>query len=123
MEKRTNNDFLYAEMLELMKSQGKKVIPPTLQIGVMQSATSVKIGELILDIEDLYYAEHLLAGYTFPLATPYVDSITFSQYGNSYTTKDTAVKSAGLQKGDLVAVQKLADTNMYIILAKVVKAK
>lgn len=122
MERNNTNDFLYAEILNIIKTQGQKNASPTLQLGVMQSATSVKIGELVLNIEDLYFAEYLLAGYTFPLATPYVDKVTFSEYSGSYTTKDVAVKSSGLQKGDIVAVQKLSDTNMYVILAKVVKA-
>ncbi len=122
MGNKNNNNHLYAEMLEIIQAQGKKGTSPITQLGVMQSATSVKIGELILNLEDLYFSEYLLAGYTFPLATPYVDKVTFSEYSGSYTTKDTAVKSVGLQKGDIVAVQKLSDTNMYVILSKVVKA-
>lgn len=123
MQQSTNNDYWYAELLEVMKKQGGKSLPPTLQLGIMLSATSVKIGELVLNAEDLYIAEHLLVGYTFPLATPYVDKVTFNGYGGSYTTKDTAIKSSGLQKGDIVTVQRLADTNMYVIIEKVVKAK
>lgn len=48
------NDYQYAEMLNLMREQGKKDNPITLQIGVMQSEDSVKIGDLILNAEDLY---------------------------------------------------------------------
>lgn len=119
----SNKDYWYAQLLEVMKEQGGKSVPPTLQLGIMQSATSVKIGELILNAEDLYIAEHLLAGYTIPLTTPYVDKVTFSGSDGSYTTKDKAIKSSGLQKGDLVTVQRLSDTNMYVILERVVKAK
>lgn len=121
-ETKGNNDFLYAEILDIMKSQGKKNIPPLLQLGVMQSPTSVKVGELILNIEDLYFAEHLITGYSFPLATPYVSSVTFEENGGSVEKVNEAIKSAGLQKGDIVAIQKLYDTNMYVILSKVVKA-
>lgn len=119
----SNKDYWYAQLLEVMKEQGGKSVPPTLQLGIMQSATSVKIGELILNAEDLYIAEHLMAGYTLPLTTPYVDTVTFNGDGGSYTTKAKAVKSSGLQKGDIVTVQRLANTNMYVILEKVVKAK
>ena len=58
-----NNDFYYAEMLNMMREQGKKDNPTTLQLGIMQSANSVKIDDLILNAEDLYIADHLLAGY------------------------------------------------------------
>ena len=120
--KSNNKDFLYTEMLEIFKSQGKRWIPTGLQLGVMQSPTSVKIGDLILNTEDLYFSEHLLAGYTFPLVTPYVSSVTFGYYDGSTETVTDAVKSVGLQKGDIVAVQKLNDTNMFVVLTKVVKA-
>ena len=84
------SDHYYAEMLNMMREQGKKDNPTTLQLGVMQSATSVKINDLILEADDFYIADYLVAGYT-------------------------------LNKGDLVAVQKLNDSNMYVILARVVQ--
>ena len=84
------SDHYLAEMLEIMKAQGAKSNPITLQTGVMQSETSVKISDLLLNAEDLYIADYLKAG--------------------------------GLVKGDLVAIQKLNDTNKYVILAKVVEA-
>lgn len=122
-QQNTNKDHWYAEMLSMMREQGKKSLQPTLQLGIMQSANSVKVGDLILNSEDLYIAEHLLAGYTFPLVTPYVDNVTFDASNGLYTTKDKAVKSSGLKKGDIVAVQRLSDTNMYVILERVVKAR
>ena len=85
------NDHLYAEMLNVMRSQGSKDNPTTIQLGVMQSANSVKLDDLVLNAEDLYVSDHLDTGYT-----------------------------DGLKKGDLVAVQKL-NNNMYIILARVVR--
>ena len=85
-----DKDHYYAEMLGMMREQGRKDNPIILQLGVMRSENSVKINDLTLYAEDLYIA-----------------STTFNE---------------GLKKGDLVAVQKLLDTNRYVILAKVVEA-
>ena len=84
------SDQYFAEMLNMMREQGKKDNPPILQLGVMQSANSVKINDLVLYAEDLYIADHLV--------------------------------ESGLKKGDLVAVQRLQDTNRFVILVKVVEA-
>ena len=116
------NDAFYAEMLQMMREQGKKDNPITLQLGIMQSANSVKIDDLVLNAEDLYIAADLMAGYVYPLTTPYVYNTTFGTAGSSTSRTSQAVRSTGLQKGDLVAVQKLENTNKYVILNKVVKA-
>lgn len=94
------SDYAYAEMLSMMRQQGSKDNPTTLQLGIMQSADSVKIGDLILTAEDLYISDCLC---------------------NS-TGSDEAVSSE-LEKGDLVAIQKLNDIDMYVILSKVVRIK
>lgn len=87
-----DKDFYYTEMLNMMREQGKKDNPITIQIGTMQSSNSVKIDDLVLTREDLYIADYLLS--------ENVEKLT---------------------KGDKVAVQRL-DTNMYLILARVVQA-
>lgn len=86
-----DNNFYYAEMLNMMRQQGSKDNPTTLQLGIMQSANSVKIGDLLLNSEDLYIADYL-----------FLENID------------------GLKNGDIVAVQRLHNTNMYVILARVV---
>lgn len=53
-EESMKGDHYLAEMLEIMRSQGAKDNPITLQLGVMQSPTSVKIDDLVLNAEDLY---------------------------------------------------------------------
>jgi hypothetical protein len=87
------SDHYFAEMLKMMREQGSKNNPTTLQLGVMQGAKSVRIDDLILNAEDLYISEALVLSY-----------------------------AEGLKKGDLVAVHKLHNTNKYVILAKVVGA-
>lgn len=129
------SDHYYAEMLETMRQQGAKDNPATLQIGVMQSAKSVKIDDLLLKAEDLYIADYLIAGYTRKIKVPYVSWVSVdTTQSNPFASKnnpDPDVSTAtqgqitytdGLKKGDLVAVQKLQDTNKYVILARVKEA-
>ena len=117
------SDQYIAELLNIMRDQGRKDNPVTLQIGVMQSKDSVKIDDLVLNAEDLYIADHLQAGYEYPVVTPYVTGVTFGGGTAECNTTDKAVRSAGLKKGDLVAVQKLHNTNKFVILEKVVEAR
>ena len=102
------NDHYYAEMLNFMRLQGGKDNPTTIQLGIMQSSNSVKIGDLILNSEDLYIADNLVAGYSIEITSETAD------------TEKITYKN-GLKKGDLVALQKM-DNNMYLILARVVRA-
>lgn len=129
------NDAFYAEMLNMMRNQGKKDNPVTLQLGVMQSSNSVKIDDLILYAEDLYIADYLIAGYTRQIKVPYLSWVSVdTTQSNGFASKDNpdpdvqSVTQAkitytdGLKKGDLVAVQKLNDNNKYVILARVKEA-
>lgn len=133
------NDAFYAEMIEMMRAQGRKDNPVTLQLGVMQSSNSVKIDDLVLKAEDLYIADYLIAGYTRQIKIPYVSGVTVDTTQNDpfgsvdaqgqYHDPDTRVSTQakityidGLKKGDLVAVQKLNDTNKFVILARVKEA-
>lgn len=129
-------DSRYVDMLNLMRSQGGKDNPVTLQLGIMQSDKSVKIGDLVLEHDDIMIADHLLAGYKRELVTPYVKSVkvtvdtTVSISGEIGSAISTAtvedpkekeiVTKTGLKKGDIVAVMKLSDNDTYVILAKVV---
>lgn len=134
-EESMKGDHYLAEMLELMRSQGAKDNPVTLQLGVMQSPNSVKIDDLILNAEDLYIADYLVAGYTRTIKVPYVSGVSVdTTQSNPFASKDNPDPDTrvwkesqityidGLKKGDLVAVQKLDGNNMYVILARVVSA-
>lgn len=126
------NDAFYAEMIQMMRAQGSKDNPITLQLGIMQSANSVKIDDLVLNAEDLYIADYLVSGYTRQIKVPYLSWVSVdTTQSNPFASKDNSdpdvstVKQTqitytdGLKKGDLVAVQKLHDTNKYVILARV----
>ena len=119
-------DHYLAEMLELMRSQGAKDNPVT---------NSVKIDDLVLNAEDLYIADYLVAGYTRQIKVPYVSGVSVdTTQSNPFASKDNPDPDTlywtekqityidGLKKGDLVAVQKLDGNNMYVILARVVSA-
>lgn len=134
-EESMKGDHYLAEMLELMRLQGAKDNPVTLQLGVMQSPNSVKIDDLILNAEDLYIADYLVAGYTRTIKVPYVSGVSVdTTQSNPFASKDNPDPDTrvwkesqityidGLKKGDLVAVQKLDGNNMYVILARVVSA-
>lgn len=133
------SDQYFAEMLNMMREQGRKDNPVTLQLGVMQSANSVKIDDLVLNAEDLYIADYLVSGYTRKIKVPYVSGVTVdttqesgfvsASSSGSYSDPDTRTSTQsqitftdGLKKGDLVAVQKLQNTNKYVVLVKVVEA-
>ncbi len=133
------SDQYFAEMLGMMREQGRKDNPTTLQLGVMQSANSVKIDDLVLNAEDLYIADYLVAGYTRKIKVPYVSGVTVdttqesgfvsANSNGNYSDPDTRTSTQsqitftdGLKKGDLVAVHKLQNTNKFVILAKVVEA-
>lgn len=134
-EESMKGDHYLAEMLELMRSQGAKDNPVTLQLGVMQSPNSVKIDDLVLNAEDLYIADYLVAGYTRQIKIPYVSAVSVdTTQSNGFVSKDNddpdvrltkqtqITYTDGLKKGDLVAVQKLDGNSMYVILARVVSA-
>lgn len=125
-----DNDHFYADMLNMMRSQGQRDNPVTLQLGIMQSANSVKINDLVLDAEDLYIADYLVAGYSRQLKTPYVSNVSLDVKTGDYdvsgveaevTKQNSITYSDGLKKGDLVVVQKLNDNDMYVILARAVQ--
>ena len=116
------NDAFYAEMIQMMRAQGRKDNPITLQLGVMQSSNSVKIDDLVLNAEDLYIADYLIAGYTRQIKVPYLYKVEISNHSPIEYKSSTITYVDGLKKGDLVAVQRLNDTNKYVILARVKEA-
>ena len=119
------SDHYYAELLNVMREQGRKDNPTTIQLGVMQSKNSVRIDDLTLNAEDLYIADYLLAGYKRSLETPYLSDVKVSHSEDtepsvSLTEQEDIIYTDGLKKGDLVAIQKL-NNNKYLILARVVQ--
>ncbi len=97
----------YSELLGIMRKEGKKDNPPTIQRGIMKDATSCLAGELFLSGDDLLVAEHLKTGYHYA-----VD-------GDNPPLKDKSTYIEPLKEGDTVAVCRL-DDEKYIILGRLV---
>ena len=97
----------YEEILDLMRKEGKKDNPPSIQIGIMKNAEVCAIGELMLSRDDLLIAEHLKTGYHCA-----VNSDNPSQ-------KDENTFIGALKEGDKVAVYRISD-ELYIILERLV---
>ena len=79
------NDHQYAEVLEMMRSQGAKDNPTLAQIGVMQSSNSVKIDDLVLNAEDLYIADWII--YSWGYGDEVYDLIGYS-YSEEYLNSE-----------------------------------
>ena len=125
------SDKYYADLVKIIREQGAKNNPTTLLLGVMQSEKSVKIGDLLVEKNDIYIASELIAGYQQKITTPYIKSVEVSIANGNATvstqTEENLELKSGLKKGDIVAVMKLDNIDpdhmdTYVILAKVVRA-
>lgn len=97
----------YEEILGIMRVEGKKDNTMPIQIGIMQSPTNCRIGNLELSGDDLLIAEHLKTGYHYAV----------DQDMPSKKSPETFI--CGLQKGDKVAAYRVSD-ELYIILERLV---
>lgn len=104
-------------------------------ISVISMVYEVKIDDLVLNAEDLYIADYLVAGYTRQIKVPYVAGVSVdTTQSNGFASKDNPdpdtrvwkqsqiTYTDGLKAGDMVLVQKLNDNNKYVIIARVVEA-
>ncbi len=138
VEESMKGSYDYTRMLEVIRVQGSKDNPSTIQIGEMLSANSCKIDDLTLNAEDLYIADYLKAGYTRTIKIPYVSGVTvdttqsdgfgYTDSEGNYHDPDTQTTrqsqityTDGLKKGDKVLVQVLSN-NKYAIIVRVVDA-
>lgn len=97
----------YAEILKIMRNEGKKDNPPPVQVGIMQDSKSCLAGELLLSSEDLLAAEHLTTGYHYAVN------------GKEPPLKDKSTFIEPLKKDDYVVLLKL-NSEKYIILERLV---
>lgn len=125
----------YADMLTIMREQGARDNPPTIQVATVVSpppGIAIVLGELQVDKDNILIADYLLPNYqrkiTIPETTatgsvivntpppePHVHNI--SKVGipsGEIKLTDT------LKAGDKVAVMATSDRQTYIVLAKVV---
>lgn len=106
----------YEKIVTLMQEQGAVNNSASLQVGIMTSDKTCKIGELELDQDDLLIDERLVN----PVLTV-LDFNILANGGASHThdwsDKSTYLKP--LKKGDKVAIQRVSD-DLYIIVGKLV---
>lgn len=135
----SKSDASFAKLLGMMRDQGSKDNPTTIELGEMTSPTTCTVGELELDEDDLLFNEMLLK--------PVLTELNFEIQNNggvshSHSWVDKSKYIEPLKKGDIVAVMRLfepdeGDTKVdggvadvksggqdtYIVLCKVVSAK
>ncbi|MCM1184434.1 MAG: DUF2577 domain-containing protein [Roseburia sp.] len=97
----------YEQILDIMRSEGRKDNTAPIQIGIMTGAASCQIGKLQLSGDDLLIAEHLKTGYHCAV------------YDNEPSKKDKKTFVEPLRKGDKVAVYRISD-ELYIVLERLV---
>lgn len=97
----------YEEILDVMRSEGKKDNTAPIQIGEMTGADSCRIGKLQLSGSDLLTAEHLKTGYHCAVCR------------DDPAKKDEDTFVGPLKSGDKVAVYRV-DDECYIILERLV---
>ena len=108
-----------AMLLGIMREQGGKDNPLTIELAEMTSPTPCMLGDLPLDEEDLLFNETLLK--------PVLSELDFTIQNNGGTSHshnwvDKSKYFKPLKAGDLVAVMKVQDQDMYVVLCKVVSA-
>jgi hypothetical protein len=94
-------------MINIMRQQGSKGNPASIQIGTMESATTCSVGRLKLSDDDLLVAEHLITGF----------HKSVNNNDPSLQNNDTFVQP--LKAGDMVALYRVND-ELYIILERLV---
>ena len=116
------NDQQFAKLLGMMRVQGKKDNPTTLELGEMTGPTTCMVGEMELDEDDLLFNELLLKPVLTKLDIEIQDN-GGSSHSHSWIDKSEYMEP--LKKGDMVAVTRLMGEDgelqdTYVVLCKVV---
>lgn len=126
----------FADMLTIMREQGARDNPPTIQVATVVSpppGIAIVLGELQVDKDNILIADYLLPNYQRKITIPET-SATGSVNTNTPPPPEPHVHNitkVGIPSGDIkltdtlkigdkVAVMSTADRQTYIILAKVV---
>lgn len=91
----------YERIIRIIREQGSVNNPATLQLGEMTSENTCEIGDLKLDADDLYIAQHLIE-HEIEIDTENENNKKIKVHGT-------------LEKGDLVLVQRINDEKYTII--------
>lgn len=105
----------YEKLIKMMRSQGAVYNSPGLRIGVMTSGNTCKIGNLDLDADDLYIAEHLLYKQCYK-----VDERVTVSNTHAVSYEDRSKYLEPLKSGDMVLAYQIND-DKYVIIEKIVE--
>lgn len=94
-------------MTNIMRQQGAALNGPAIQLAVMTGPTSLSIGNLALDHDDLVFSAHLLQASCTKVAG------TCAGSGGALT--DTSTYLPALAAGDTVAVLQMSDASFWVI--------
>lgn len=126
----------YSEMVSMMRNEGSKNNPPTIQFADVSSVEplKIKLGDIELDKDNLLIADYLLSNYSRQINTPLALNIdgetelaTVGDHG-SHKHNISSLKISGsisftdaFKKGDVVAVMPTGNVEKFVILARVVR--
>ncbi|MGB9813537.1 MAG: DUF2577 domain-containing protein [Thermovenabulum sp.] len=126
----------YSTLIKIMREQGAKYNPPSIQIGQVISPPPnivIKIGDLQVDKDNILIADYLLPTYQRQISIPMtsgagiMSSEIVGDHGtHTHTIYQLEISQGKIQtqdtlkSGDLVAVMPTEDRQTYIVLAKVV---
>lgn len=99
----------YEKLLSIIQEQSVAFNSESLEIGEMTSKTTCKKGDLILDSEDLYIADHL----TKRICT----EVNISLVDGEIVDKSKYIEP--LNAGDLVVLYRISDEK-YLLIERVV---
>lgn len=129
-------DNPYSTLIRIMREQGAKYNPPSIQIGQVISPPpniAIKIGDLQVDKDNILIADYLLSDYRRQIAIPETTAtgtmtteLADSPYVHAHTITEVGIQGGiqftdTLKQGDVVAVIPTEDRQTYIILAKLVR--
>lgn len=129
-------DDPYSTLVRIMREQGAKYNPPTIQIGKVIAPPPnlvIKIGDLQIDKDNILIADYLLPNYQRQISIPMTSGagtmsseIVGDHGAHTHTIYQLEISQGEIQildtlkTGDLVAVMPTGDRQTYIVLAKVV---
>ncbi len=108
----------YEKIIKTMRSEGARNNPRTLQLGEMTSDTSVLVGELEFEGEEVLFSEHLLYDSVTKVEEVHADSLDEQEQPIKINVSESISK---LASGDIV-ICFIVDDDTCVVIDKVVSA-
>lgn len=109
------------KLINIIRMEGSKKNTPALTLGEMISKNQCRVGENILEADDLYIAEHLVNAYDVAITLDAVPAYISTQASSTpvWIKNQKATVQNSLKKGDVVLLYPIS-TEKYVIIEKVV---